>query len=294
MKDKDNSTKSSLNELKALGICEAIGDGISIQDTDFIVLYQNQTHKNIIGEHIGEYCYKAYEERENVCKGCPLVLSFRHGKVHTAERSALTNKGIIYVEITASPLRDSTGKIVAGIEVVRDITKQKWMQRYIKESEEKYRLIFDKSPIGILHFNKNGDVTDCNEKFTEIIGASKDRVIDFHLLKQLKDPQMKNAVETTLAGGIGHYEGEYLSVVGKKRTSIKAVFAPTLSTKGSVSGGIGIFEDITERKGMDKELQERVEELENFYNMSINRELKIKQLSEENEKLKSELSKYKK
>jgi PAS domain S-box-containing protein len=293
MKDKTNSIKSGLYALKATGVCEAIGDGISIQDTDFMVLYQNQAHKNIIGEHIGEYCYKAYEKKEDVCEGCPVAMSFKDGKIHTTERSASTDKGTIHVEITSSPLMDSTGEIVAGVEVVRDITERKWMQRYIKESEEKYRLIFEKAPVGILHFKKNGDVTNCNDKFAEIIGAPKYSVIDFNLFKRLKDTQMKNAVEKTLAGGMGHYEGEYLSVLGGKHTYIKAVFTPTLSTKGSVSGGIGIFEDITERKKMDKEVKERIEELEHVYNMTLNRELKMKKQKEEIEKLKSELSKYK-
>jgi hypothetical protein len=32
----------------------AIGDGISIQSTDFRVLYQNQAHKTMVGEHLGE------------------------------------------------------------------------------------------------------------------------------------------------------------------------------------------------------------------------------------------------
>ena len=294
MKDEANSIKSGLNELKATGICEAIGDGLSIQSTDFIVLFQNETHKKMIGDHVDEYCYKAFEKRENICEGCPLAMSFKDGKVHITERAASTDKGTIHVEITSSPLKDSTGKIVAGIEAVRDITERKWLEKYIKESEEKYRLIFDKSPIGILHFNKNGDVTDCNDKFAEIIGASKERVIDFNLLKQLKDTQMKDAVEATLAGGRGYYEGEYLSVLGNKITPIKAVFGPALSAKGSVTGCIGIFEDITERKKMDKELRERNKELEDFYNMSINRENKMKQLKNEMEALKSELLKYKK
>jgi hypothetical protein len=62
--------------LGSAAICDSIGDAISIQNTDFMVLYQNQAHKNILGDHIGEYCYKAYEKNETVCEGCPLVMSF--------------------------------------------------------------------------------------------------------------------------------------------------------------------------------------------------------------------------
>jgi cell shape-determining protein MreC len=57
---------------------------------------------------------------------------------------------------------------------------------------------------------------------------------------------------------------------------------------------IAIFDDITNQKKIEKDLRARIEELETFYQVSINRELKMKQLKDENEKLKSELSKYKK
>ncbi len=110
---------------KSQAIIAAIGDGISIQATDFMVLYQNQIHKDSIGEHIGEYCYMAYEERNHVCEGCPVDQSFKDGNIHAAERTIITDKGLRHFEITASPLKDSTGKIIAGIEVVRDITERK-------------------------------------------------------------------------------------------------------------------------------------------------------------------------
>ncbi len=42
-------------------IIAAIGDGISIQDRNFKVIYQNQVDKEIHDNHVGVYCYKAYE-----------------------------------------------------------------------------------------------------------------------------------------------------------------------------------------------------------------------------------------
>ena len=73
-------------------IIAAIGDGISIQDRDFKVLYQNEQHREMAGgNHVGEYCYQAYERRDTVCEGCPVALSFADGQVHTAERSVTIN-----------------------------------------------------------------------------------------------------------------------------------------------------------------------------------------------------------
>lgn len=110
---------------KSEAIIAALGDGISIQDTEFRVLFQNQAHKDLVGDHPGEYCYRAYQRQEEICKGCHLAQSFRDGLVHKAEQCRITDRGRIYYDITVSPLRDAGGRIVAGIEIVRDITWRK-------------------------------------------------------------------------------------------------------------------------------------------------------------------------
>jgi hypothetical protein len=133
-------------------IVDAIGDAVSIQGTNFKVLYQNETAKEIMGNQVGKFCYKAYEHKDYVCEGCPLKLSFTDGKMRTVERLNPVKKEFI-VEITTSAIKDSTGKIIAGIEIVRDITKRK------KLDEERERLVFEmkdalakaKNFNGILH-----------------------------------------------------------------------------------------------------------------------------------------------
>ena len=114
--------KSEAEKNRSEAIIAAIGDGISIQDTDYRVLYQNDVHRNMVGDHVGQYCYQVYEQKDAVCEGCPVALTFQDGKIHTVERSAPTDHGTIRVEITSSPLRDPSGKIIAGIEIARDIT----------------------------------------------------------------------------------------------------------------------------------------------------------------------------
>ncbi|NOZ69670.1 MAG: PAS domain S-box protein [Deferribacteres bacterium] len=63
-------------------------------------------------------------------------------------------------------------------------------------------------------------------------------------------------------------------------------------TEGKPIGIVTTCEDITERKDMEKELKERVEELEKFYEMAVGRELRMKELKEEIKKMKSELQYY--
>ncbi len=110
---------------KTEAIIATLGDGISIQDIHYKVLFQNERHKELVGDHAGEYCYKGYQKKDLVCEGCHLSLSFKDGEVHKKEQFRITDKGKIHYEIISSALRNSRGEIVAGIEAVRDITDRK-------------------------------------------------------------------------------------------------------------------------------------------------------------------------
>ena len=114
-------------------IIDAVGDGISIQDTQFRILYQNQSHKALMGDHVGEYCYKAYERREQVCEGCHLVQSFRDGKIHRTVQRRVKDKGKFYFEIISSPVKDEKGGIIACIESVRDVTERRLIEEKLHD-----------------------------------------------------------------------------------------------------------------------------------------------------------------
>ncbi len=120
------TTERLIKEIaKSEGILAAIGDGISVLDRTFKILYQNKAESDMMGDHVGEFCYKAYAKKQGICGGCPIALTFKDGRIHTVRRELQTDKEIRYAEITASPLKDPEGKIIAGIEVVRDITERK-------------------------------------------------------------------------------------------------------------------------------------------------------------------------
>jgi PAS domain S-box-containing protein len=128
--------KAESEHSKLDAILAAIGDGISIQDTKFRVLYQNKVHKEMTGDHVGKLCYEAYEQKSEPCHKCPVAASFQDGKVHKAERSAPRDKGTLYVEITASPIFNPEGGVYAGIEVVRDVTTRKRMTEEILKAQK--------------------------------------------------------------------------------------------------------------------------------------------------------------
>ncbi len=126
---------------KSDAIIAALGDGIVIQDREYRITYQNRIHKKLIGDQLGQYCYLAYRSSGDVCEDCPIEMAFDDGRIHKAERKIKTDKGVLNIEVTASPLRDATGEIISGIEVVRDVTERRKMENELREHRDHLDLL---------------------------------------------------------------------------------------------------------------------------------------------------------
>lgn len=125
---------------RAESILAAMDEGISIQDPNYRILYQNETHKRLVGgNRVGQICYEAYSRRTDVCGGCPVRMTFVDGLTHVQEKLQVGSNPERYIEIITSPLRDRDGRIVAGIEMVRDITHRWEFDREIRQLNEQLR-----------------------------------------------------------------------------------------------------------------------------------------------------------
>ncbi len=58
--------------------------------------------------------------------------------------------------------------------VVREITAQKQSQQTLRESEARFRHIFESDMLGIMFWKTNGKIVDANTRFLEIIGYSRE------------------------------------------------------------------------------------------------------------------------
>ena len=64
--------------------------------------------------------------------------------------------------------------------------------------------------------------------------------------------------------------------------------SPIYDEDGELTGSVHYMKDITELKKSEEELKNRVEDLEKFYEMAVNRELRMKELKRELRKLKED------
>jgi len=139
-------------------ILDAIDDGISIQDLNYRVLYQNDAHIKLSqGSKVGQYCYEAYSRTGSICPDCPVEKSIRDGKTHIIEKITPQDTGDLYIEIKASPLRDSGGKTIGGIEVVRNITRRRRIEKELLATAKRYQTLFETTGDAIFIIDTNGD-----------------------------------------------------------------------------------------------------------------------------------------
>jgi PAS domain S-box-containing protein len=125
--------------------------------------------------------------------------------------------------------------------------------RALRESEERYRLILQYSPTGILHFNRDLVITYCNDRFAEILQVPHDNLLGLDM-KQLKDQRVLPALQAAIAGMDGVYEGEYVSTLSGARIWVTMSCTPFHGAHGETEGGIAIVADITARKQAETEL----------------------------------------
>jgi PAS domain S-box-containing protein len=173
-------------------------------------------------------------------------------------------------DVTGAALYDESGELTAVTNVVIDMTEQLEAQEALKkseedlrQSEERYRALFDQSPIGVLIFDGDLKITECNERSIEIFETSGERMIgrDLNLLTE------KGVIPTlreALAGRVSRYEEPFRDEPSGMSLWISAVTSPLRNAEGRVIGGVAAIEDITERMLADYELRRVNEELSGY------------------------------
>ena len=112
---------------------ETFADSVTVQDRDYTIIYQNPSMQRVWGAHVGEKCYRFYEQRATVCEGCGLKTVLETGSPVTSLRTAVAADGTTaYWENVISPVLDEQGRIIGGSEVCRNVSDRVSLEDGVK------------------------------------------------------------------------------------------------------------------------------------------------------------------
>jgi len=109
-----------------------------------------------------------------------------------------------------------------------------------------HKSLYHTIPMGVMHYNADGVIQDCNDIFVNLIGSSRKTLIGLNMIKLLPDKKLVEAVKESLKTGKGYYKGLYKSITANKETHSKIVFTGLRNKINEIYGGICIAEDLTE------------------------------------------------
>ena len=166
----------------------------------------------------------------------------------------------IYVDLSAAPLRDESGKVIGATSIARDVTDQHRLEVDLEQSEARFRETFDEAPIGVALVGPNGRWLEVNRALCEIVGYSEAELLErtFQDLTHPDDLQADLArLGQVLAGEIQTHQMEkrYFHKDGHAIWAKQSV-ALVRDERGTPLHFVSHIEDITRAKAAESALRE--------------------------------------
>jgi PAS domain S-box-containing protein len=168
------------------------------------------------------------------------------------------NGDIWYASSAWEPLRNKEGKLLGVVMQTIDITERKKTEAALRESEEKYRAIFESINDVYYRTDREGKVTLISPSVRTQAGWDPEEIIgkpvtDFYCDPSDREKMMEKLKES---GTVNDYE---LKLLSKDGSVIEASASSNLvfNKNGQPEGVEGVLRNITERKRAEEELQAR-------------------------------------
>lgn len=154
---------------------------------------------------------------------------------------------LVELSLWNAPLRDATGGIKGLLGQFIDLSEIKQARRDLQRSEDRLGTLFEQAPVGVLLFDRDLVITECNQHLTEMVGSPSEQLIGFALMPTL-DERLRRSMLAVLDGAHESYEGPYHAALSDRDVWISARAAPLLAEDGSIEGGMVVIADLTDYK----------------------------------------------
>jgi two-component system NtrC family sensor kinase len=251
-------------------------DGIIVFGQDSRIEFANQMATEIMGfprdQILGREFFSLIGKRDEEFLEEMVMRGEGMGQKVCTEMGIKTPQGPVKeTEVCIAPTQSEDGQIKTYA-YIRDITERKKFERELKESEEKFRNLFERVRHGLFISSKEGKFVDCNQALLEMAGyESKEEFLKIDIAKDLYvNPEDRRKFQglTEAQGFVKDLEVEFKKKTGEKITVLLTAHVKR-DEEGRVIGYEGLNIDISERKRMERELKEANEFLMNLIEDSV-------------------------
>ena len=182
------------SEERYRAVVEQISDGIALYDIETLrVINSNHAYQKMLGyteeelKTLTVYDIVAHDKKNIV----DYILNvIRNKNITIGERKhKRKDRSLINVETTLGVINYFDKEVLCDI--ARDITDRKKIEDIIKESDQKYRTLFDSMAQGVVYQNESGKIISANHAACKILGLSFDEMIG----RLLIDPNLRSIHE---------------------------------------------------------------------------------------------------
>jgi len=258
-------------EKKLQTMFDSANDAITLIDLNGNIVEANDNALQILGldsrdELLGKsnIQFVAPKDRETAIRDIQHVL--QQGSVQGVQYSALRKDGSeAPVELNASLLKGEDGNPTGIIGVIRDITERKRMEEVVQASRRRYRDLADLLPQTVYEMDVNGYFTFTNREGLRSHGYTPEDITEPMNAVQVFIPEERDSVSRNIQrildgeelGGV-----EYTALRKDGSTYPVITYAAPIIQGDNTVGLRGVTIDITERKEMEHQLQEKNEQLD--------------------------------
>jgi len=203
----------------------------------------------------------------------------RKGEVRNKELALKRKDGTpIWCSVTAKAFRDNYGNIKWFDGVIEDITERKKVDERLRLANEEWSRTFDAVSDPIFIQDKENTILRVNKAFVQMMKLDAQTLIGnkcYKILHGMEEPWPECPLEKTKLDQKSHTEEVDDPHLG---VALLVTTSPVFNEKKELIGAVHIARDISERKAIERELQKKVDYLERFQKVTVDRELKMKEL----------------
>ncbi len=269
----------SVTDKKYQSFFQNVTEYVVAINRNFEIVMANDLFKEQFGGHPKGFCYQAWKKSNFKCENCIVERSFQDGKSHQREETVVMKNGkMAQMLLRTTPVKIAHDRVTYVLETAVDITENRNLKKELsqltgnleqvitdrmnslRQSEEKYRTIFERSGDALMLTDPKGGVLEVNQAGIDILGFSKrEELLEISSVTgffEHEDDLYQFQKKLSRDGFVTGFEAPLLRKDGSVFYGLLTANV-ILDVVGQITGYVFIIRDVSKRKKAQEQIEWR-------------------------------------